>query len=98
MRRWCARRPGEGRTTKTSSSGGPDDGAPVDGGVALGLFGLGALGSVTGTRAQDAASSVLPPIQLRDPVGLTSLPPVGDTFRFYSVTGGVPTRTRRRTA
>jgi DMSO/TMAO reductase YedYZ molybdopterin-dependent catalytic subunit len=69
-----------------------EDGAPVGRRVALGLLGLGALGIVTGTRAQDAVSSALAPIQLRDPTGLTSLLPVGDTFRFYSVTGGVPTR------
>ena len=60
--------------------------------VFLGLFGLGALGIVTGTRAQTAVTSLLAPIQLRDPTGLTSLLPVGDTFRYYSVTGGVPTR------
>jgi len=56
------------------------------------LLGLGALGIATGTRAQNAVTTVLAPIQLRDPTGLTSLLPVGDTFRFYSVTGGVPTR------
>ena len=56
----------------------------------LGLIGLGALGIATGTRAQSAVSGFLAPIQLRDPTGLTSLLPVGDTFRFYSVTGGVP--------
>jgi DMSO/TMAO reductase YedYZ molybdopterin-dependent catalytic subunit len=55
-------------------------------------MGLGALGIVTGTRTQRAVSSFLAPIQLRDPTGLTSLLPVGDTFRFYSVTGGAPTR------
>jgi DMSO/TMAO reductase YedYZ molybdopterin-dependent catalytic subunit len=60
--------------------------------VFLGLFGLGALGIVTGTRAQTAVTSLLAPIQLRDPTGLTSLLPVGDTFRYYSVTGGVPMR------
>jgi DMSO/TMAO reductase YedYZ molybdopterin-dependent catalytic subunit len=59
--------------------------------VALGLLGLGALGIATGTRAQNAVSSLLAPIQLHDPTGLTSLLPVGDTFRFYSVTGGVRT-------
>lgn len=60
--------------------------------MVLGLLGVGALGIVTGTRAQSALSSFLAPIQLRDPTGLTSLLPVGDTFRYYSVTGGVPTR------
>ena len=70
---------------------GVDGGTPVGRRLALGLLGLGALGIVTGTRAQNAVSSALAPIQLRDPTGLTSLLPVGDTFRFYSVTGGVPT-------
>jgi DMSO/TMAO reductase YedYZ molybdopterin-dependent catalytic subunit len=60
--------------------------------VAIGLLGLGAVGIVTGTRAQNAVTSFLAPIQLRDPTGLTSLLPVGDTFRFYSVTGSVPAR------
>ena len=92
MRRWWAHRPGEDRTIGASSSGRSDDGAPVGRRVVLGLVGLGALGIVTGTRAQNAVISVLAPIQLRDPSGLTSLLPVGDTFRFYSVTGGVPTR------
>jgi DMSO/TMAO reductase YedYZ molybdopterin-dependent catalytic subunit len=69
-----------------------DDGAPVGRRVALGLLGLGALGIVTGTRAQNAVSAVLAPIQLRDPTGLTTLLPLGDTFRFYSVTGSVPSR------
>jgi DMSO/TMAO reductase YedYZ molybdopterin-dependent catalytic subunit len=67
----------------------PDAGTPVGRRVALGLLGLGALGIATGTRAQSAVSSVLAPIQLHDPTGLSSLLPVGDTFRFYSVTGGV---------
>jgi DMSO/TMAO reductase YedYZ molybdopterin-dependent catalytic subunit len=69
----------------------PDHGAPVGRRVALGLLGLGALGIATGTRAQNAVSSFLAPIQLHDPTGLTSLLPLGDTFRFYSVTGGVRT-------
>ena len=60
--------------------------------VALGLLGIGTLGIVTGTRAQNAVTSFLAPIQLHDPTGLTSLLPVGDTFRYYSVTGGAPTR------
>lgn len=32
----------------------------------------------------------LAPIEQHDPTGLTSLIPLGDTFRFYSVTGSVP--------
>jgi DMSO/TMAO reductase YedYZ molybdopterin-dependent catalytic subunit len=95
MSRWRAR-PSAGSPPEGASSlaptGRPDDGAPVGRRVALGLLGLGALGIATGTRAQTAVTTVLAPIQLRDPTGLTSLLPVGDTFRFYSVTGGVPTR------
>jgi DMSO/TMAO reductase YedYZ molybdopterin-dependent catalytic subunit len=72
--------------------GRPDEGRPVGRRVVLGLLGLGTLGIVTGTRAQSAVSSFLAPIQLRDPSGLTSLLPVGNTFRYYSVTGSVPTR------
>ncbi|MDX6299293.1 MAG: hypothetical protein QOF53_507 [Nocardioidaceae bacterium] len=60
--------------------------------MVIGLLGVGTLGIVTGTRAQDTLTSLLAPVQLRDPTGLTSLLPLGDTFRFYSVTGGVPTR------
>jgi len=60
--------------------------------IALGLLGLGALGVVSGRHAQSALASFLEPLQLRDPTGLTSLLPLGDTFRFYSVTGGVPAR------
>lgn len=72
----------------------PDgEGAPVGRRVALGLLGLGALGVVTGTRAQDAALRVLAPLQNHDPTTLLSLLPVGNTFRFYSVTAGAPTRT-----
>jgi DMSO/TMAO reductase YedYZ molybdopterin-dependent catalytic subunit len=93
MPRWWARRPDAGRTAKAPLAGRPDDeGAPVGRRVVLGLVGLGAVGIVTGTRAQNALSSALAPVQLHDPTGLTSLLPVGDTFRYYSVTGGVPTR------
>jgi DMSO/TMAO reductase YedYZ molybdopterin-dependent catalytic subunit len=90
MRRSWAERPAEDPPAPSSDR--PDDGRPVGRRVVLGLLGVGALGLVTGTRAQSAVSSFLAPIQLRDPTGLTSLLPVGDTFRFYSVTGGVPTR------
>ncbi|MEO6511850.1 MAG: molybdopterin-dependent oxidoreductase [Nocardioides sp.] len=70
----------------------PDDGRPVGRRIVLVLLGLGTLGIVTGTRTQNAVTSFLAPIQLRDPTGLTSLLPVGNTFRYYSVTGGVETR------
>src|ERR1700710_2793389 len=98
MRRWWARRTGKSLSSGSPASaeqGPPDHGRPVGRRVALGLLGLGTLGIVTGTRAQSAVTSVLAPIQLRDPTGLTSLLPVGDTFRFYSVTGSVPTRTAK---
>jgi DMSO/TMAO reductase YedYZ molybdopterin-dependent catalytic subunit len=75
-----------------ADQGQPDHGRPVGRRVAIGLLGLGTLGIVTGTRAQSAVSSILAPVQLHDPTGLTSLLPVGDTFRYYSVTGGAPTR------
>jgi DMSO/TMAO reductase YedYZ molybdopterin-dependent catalytic subunit len=68
---------------------GPDDGAPVGRRVLLGLLGLGALGIVGGTRLQNGLSAVLAPIQTRDPTGLAALVPLGNTFRFYSVTGGL---------
>ena len=37
-------------------------------------------------------SSLLAPVQQRDPTGLTGLVPLGDTWRYYSVTGSVPSR------
>jgi DMSO/TMAO reductase YedYZ molybdopterin-dependent catalytic subunit len=92
MSPWRARHPAAGREATPDPDRPPDGGSPVGRRVVLGLLGLGALGIATGTRAQDALTSVLAPIQLRDPTGLTSLLPVGDTFRFYSVTGSVPTR------
>jgi len=71
-------------TTNTSP-----DGVPVGRRVVLGLLGLGALGIVTGTRVQDGLSALLAPVQTGDPTGLVSLLPLGNTFRFYSVTGAV---------
>ncbi|WP_212721473.1 molybdopterin-dependent oxidoreductase [Nocardioides dongxiaopingii] len=70
----------------------PLDGAPVGRRVVLGLLGLGAVGVVTGSRVQEGLSRALAPIQLRDPTGLTSAIPVGDTWRYYSVTGPVEAR------
>ncbi|CCH86771.1 Oxidoreductase molybdopterin binding [Modestobacter italicus] len=66
-----------------------EGGAPVGRRVVLGLLGLGALGIVGGARLQDALSAALAPIQTRDPTGLSSLLPLGNTFRYYSVTGAV---------
>ena len=68
------------------------DGAPVGRRVVLGLLGVGALGVVFGSKVQDALLRVLAPIESRDPTGLVSLLPLGDTFRYYSITGSVPQR------
>jgi DMSO/TMAO reductase YedYZ molybdopterin-dependent catalytic subunit len=68
-------------------------GKPVGRRVVLGLLAAGAAGVVTGHWVQDALARVLGPIENRDPTGLISLFPLGETFRFYSVTGSVPTRT-----
>ncbi|WP_369137031.1 molybdopterin-dependent oxidoreductase [Modestobacter versicolor] len=67
----------------------PAAGTPVGRRVFLGLLGLGTLGIVTGTALQDGLSAALAPVQTRDPTGLVSLLPLGNTFRYYSVTGAV---------
>jgi DMSO/TMAO reductase YedYZ molybdopterin-dependent catalytic subunit len=67
-------------------------GAPVGRRVVLGLLGLGGLGVLAGARVQNGLVRLLGPLEDRDPSGLLSLVPLGDTFRFYSVTFGVPTR------
>jgi DMSO/TMAO reductase YedYZ molybdopterin-dependent catalytic subunit len=61
--------------------------------VLLGLLALGAAGVVGGKAVQDGLANVLGPIESRDPTGLVSLIPLGEAFRYYSVTGSVPTRT-----
>lgn len=68
------------------------DGKPVGRRVVLGLFGLGAVGVVTGSAVQGGLSRLLAPVQLRDPTGFTSLVPLGNTWRYYSVTGAVRPR------
>jgi DMSO/TMAO reductase YedYZ molybdopterin-dependent catalytic subunit len=68
------------------------DGAPVGRRVVLGLLGLGAIGVVTGGSIQSGLSHLLAPVQLRDPTGFTSLVPLGNTWRYYSVTGSVAPR------
>lgn len=64
------------------------EGTPVGRRVVLGLLGLGAVGVVTGAAVQDRLSRLL----AHDPTGLTSLVPLGNTFRYYSVTGPVEPR------
>jgi DMSO/TMAO reductase YedYZ molybdopterin-dependent catalytic subunit len=68
-------------------------GSPVGRRTVLGLIALGAVGVVTGSRLQSLLARVLGPIEYRDPTGLIAEFPLGDTFRFYSVTGSVPKRT-----
>jgi DMSO/TMAO reductase YedYZ molybdopterin-dependent catalytic subunit len=64
-------------------------GAPVGRRLVLGLIGLGALGVVTGQRVQNGLAQAIGPIADHDPTGLLQLIPLGDTFRYYSVTGSV---------
>lgn len=68
------------------------EGAPVGRRVILGLLGLGAVGVVVGSKVQTGLSRLLTPLQLRDPTGLSGLVPLGDTWRYYSVTGAVTPR------
>lgn len=65
-------------------------GAPVGRRVLLGLLALGAAGVLAGRTVQNGLARALEPVESRDPTGLVSLIPLGDTFRFYSVTGSVP--------
>jgi DMSO/TMAO reductase YedYZ molybdopterin-dependent catalytic subunit len=69
-----------------------EPGAPVGRRVVLGLVGLGALGVVGGASFSRRLSEWLAPAELHDPTGLLAALPLGPVFRFYTVTGGVPTR------
>jgi DMSO/TMAO reductase YedYZ molybdopterin-dependent catalytic subunit len=68
-------------------------GAPIGRRTVVGLLALGAAGVVGGSRVQNFLARALAPLESRDPTGLIALFPLGDTFRFYSVTGSVPQRT-----
>jgi DMSO/TMAO reductase YedYZ molybdopterin-dependent catalytic subunit len=68
-------------------------GTPVGRRVVLGLVALGGAGVLWGSRLQSVLARALGPIEANDPTGLIALFPLGDAFRFYSVTGSVPTRT-----
>jgi DMSO/TMAO reductase YedYZ molybdopterin-dependent catalytic subunit len=70
----------------------PSPGAPVGRRIIVGLAGLGIAGVLGGRAIQDRLAVWLGPIENRDPTGLIGLLPLGNTFRFYSVTGGVPHR------
>ncbi len=58
----------------------------------IGLVGLGAAGVLWGAKAQSAMESVLRPVTLNDPTGLTGFVPASGRFRIYSVTGQLPSR------
>jgi len=57
--------------------------------VFLGLVGAGALGVLFGAKVSDFLASIAPK---HDPTGLTTIVPIGDHFRFYTVTDGFPKR------
>jgi DMSO/TMAO reductase YedYZ molybdopterin-dependent catalytic subunit len=67
-------------------------GTPVGRRTIFGLLALGAAGVLGGSHVQNALARLLAPLEYRDPTGLLSLFPLGDTFRFYSITGSVPNR------
>jgi DMSO/TMAO reductase YedYZ molybdopterin-dependent catalytic subunit len=71
--------------------GGPA-GTPVGRRTILGVVGLGVAGVLGGSWVQNGLASLLGPLEYRDPTGLIALFPLGDAFRFYSVTGSVPMR------
>jgi DMSO/TMAO reductase YedYZ molybdopterin-dependent catalytic subunit len=66
-----------------------DAGTPIGRRVFLGLVGAGALGVLFGAKVQDALAALVPKT---DPTGLTTLLPIGDHFRFYTITSGFPKR------
>jgi DMSO/TMAO reductase YedYZ molybdopterin-dependent catalytic subunit len=72
---------------------GVEEGAPVGRRVFLGILGLGAAGVVTGAAVQGWLERNVAPILGRDPTGLLALLPIG-RFRIYTVTGGLPERSR----
>ena len=67
-------------------------GKPIGRRVVLGLAGIGVAGIVGGRAVQERLARILAPIEEHDPTGFTSLLPLGNTFRYYSVTGSVPHR------
>jgi DMSO/TMAO reductase YedYZ molybdopterin-dependent catalytic subunit len=68
-------------------------GTPIGRRTVLGLVALGAAGVLGGSWVQNELARRLASLEYRDPTGLIALFPLGDTFRFYSVTGSVPKRT-----
>ncbi|MCU1454387.1 MAG: oxidoreductase molybdopterin binding [Acidimicrobiales bacterium] len=68
------------------------DGTPVGRRAVLGMVGLGAIGVVIGAKVQSGVARALRPLTLNDRTGLASLLPGSGTFRIYSVTGSLPSR------
>jgi DMSO/TMAO reductase YedYZ molybdopterin-dependent catalytic subunit len=68
-------------------------GAPIGRRAILGLVALGTAGVLGGSRIQDHLAKWIGSIENHDPTGLLGLLPLGDTFRYYSVTGSVRTET-----
>jgi DMSO/TMAO reductase YedYZ molybdopterin-dependent catalytic subunit len=84
------------RRREDAESSPPNDaaaGKPIGRRIVLGLAGIGVAGIVGGRAVQERLARILAPIEERDPTGFTSLLPLGNTFRYYSVTGSVPHRT-----
>lgn len=84
--------PSERSEPPAEPSEAPDgSGRPVGRRIVLGMVGLGLAGIAYGTRVQNKLAEILVPITEHDPTGLTDLLPSGGSFRYYSVTGSVPT-------
>src|SRR5205085_1374064 len=67
-------------------------GAPVGRRIVLGVLATGVVGVLTGDAVSKGIARLLGPLESHDPTGLLSLFPLGDTFRYYSITGSVPKR------
>jgi DMSO/TMAO reductase YedYZ molybdopterin-dependent catalytic subunit len=67
-------------------------GTPVGRRTILAIVGLGVAGVFGGGWVQNGLARLLGPIESRDPTGAIAQFPLGDAFRFYSVTGSVPNR------
>lgn len=66
-----------------------DAGSPMGRRIFLGLIGAGAAGVLFGANVQNFLAGHVPK---SDPTGLTDLLPIGDHFRYYTVTSGFPKR------
>ena len=71
-----------------------EPGKPVGRRIVLGVLATGIVGVLTGDAVSNALARTLGPLEARDPTGLLSLFPLGNTFRFYSITGSVPHHSR----